>query len=201
MGSGHTARARGKAAIQRSHTSGPGPVADQPSWPWVIRHALCHHVSLDPDQWFPASADAESARHEAAAAIAICHGCPARAQCLAMSLRHWDIGQDGVWGGLVSTERATLREQVPDCITRHHGAAAPDPRDRCRWAEAVRGAEEPGIAEGVDGSLGVPVTTVPGTASGRQNRYDDDIGNLPVWPARSCSFAAGEAFLARSPGW
>ena len=98
MGFGHNARARGKAAIQRSYSSGLNPVAGLPSWPWVIRHALCRYVSLDPGQWFPASADAESARHEAAAAIAICHGCPVRAQCLAMSLRHWDIGQHGVWG-------------------------------------------------------------------------------------------------------
>ena len=166
-GSKHTARARGTAAIQRSHPSGPGPVAGRPPWPWVIRHALCRYVSLDPGQWFPASADAESARHEAAAAIAICHGCPVRAQCLAMSLRHWDIGQHGVWGGLVSAERATLREQVPDDRTRHPGAAPPDPPDRRGRAQAVRGAEEPGIAEGADGSIRAPVTTVPGTASGR----------------------------------
>jgi WhiB family redox-sensing transcriptional regulator len=130
MGFERAARARGKAAIHRSSPSGPGPVVGQPSWPWVIRHALCRYVSLDPDQWFPASVDTERARHEAAAAIAICQGCPVRAQCLAMSLRHWDIGQHGVWGGLVSAERATLRDQVPDDRTRHRGAAAPDPRDR-----------------------------------------------------------------------
>jgi hypothetical protein len=34
-----------------------------------------------------------SARGEAAAAIAICQACPVRGQCLALSLRHWDIGQ------------------------------------------------------------------------------------------------------------
>ena len=126
-GSEHTARARGQAAIPRSSPSGPAPVAGRPSWPWVIRHALCRYVSLDPDQWFPASADAESARHEAAAAIAICHGCPVRAQCLAMSLRHWDIGQHGVWGGLVSAERAALRSKrrtaeraIPGAAPRSH---------------------------------------------------------------------------------
>ena len=111
MGSGHAAPIRGPAATGRSHPSGPGPVTARSSWSWVIRHALCRYVSLDPDQWFPASAEAESARHEAAAAIAICHGCPARAQCLAFSLRHWDIGQHGVWGGLVSAERAALRSE------------------------------------------------------------------------------------------
>ena len=126
-GSEHTARARGTTAIQRPHPAGPGPVAGQPSWPWVIRHALCRYVSLDPDQWFPASADAESARHEAAAAIAICHGCPVRAQCLAMSLRHWDIGQHGVWGGLVSAERAALRSTRR---TAEHAIPGAAPRSR-----------------------------------------------------------------------
>ena len=97
-GSGRAAPIRGIAAIRRSHPSGLGPVTARSSWSWVIRHALCRYVSLDPDQWFPASAEAEPARHEAAAAIAICHGCPVRAQCLAVSLRYWDIGQHGVWG-------------------------------------------------------------------------------------------------------
>ncbi len=106
-GFNHAARIGDMAASQRSRPSGPG----RPSWSWVIRHALCWYVSLDPDQWFPASADAESTRHEAAAAIAICHGCPVRAQCLAVSLRDWDISQHGVWGGLVPAERATLRSR------------------------------------------------------------------------------------------
>jgi WhiB family redox-sensing transcriptional regulator len=103
----HAAPVRGEAA-----TRGPDPPG-RSSWSWVTRHALCRYVSLDPDHWFPASAEAERARHEAAAAIAICHGCPVRAQCLEMSLRHWDIGQYGVWGGLVSAERATLRNRIP----------------------------------------------------------------------------------------
>jgi hypothetical protein len=28
-----------------------------------------------------------------------------RARCLEVSLRHWDIGRHGVWGGLVATDR------------------------------------------------------------------------------------------------
>jgi hypothetical protein len=107
----HAARTGGAAVIQRSDPSGLGPSTGRPSWSWVIRHALCRYVSLDPDQWFPASVEVESARQEAAAAIAICHGCPVRAQCLAISLHCWDIGQHGVWGGLVSAERARLRSQ------------------------------------------------------------------------------------------
>jgi hypothetical protein len=54
-----------------------------------------------------------SARHEAAAAIAICQACPVRSQCLALSLRHWDVGQHGVWGGLVAAERAAMRRRMP----------------------------------------------------------------------------------------
>ena len=107
----HAARIRGAAVIQRSYAPRPGPGAGRPAWSWVIRHALCRYVSLDPDQWFPASAEVERARHEAAAAIAICHGCPVRAQCLEVSLRYWDIGQHGVWGGLLPAERATLRSR------------------------------------------------------------------------------------------
>jgi hypothetical protein len=49
------------------------------------------------------------ARRQAAAAIAVCATCPVRGQCLALSLRHWGIGQHGVWGGLVAADRARLR--------------------------------------------------------------------------------------------
>ena len=86
-----------------------GALADQDSWLRVIRDARCADASLDADQWFPISAEAGQARQEAAAAIAICATCSVRAQCLALSLRHWDIGQHGVWGGQVPAERAALR--------------------------------------------------------------------------------------------
>jgi Transcription factor WhiB len=89
-----------------------GPVTDQFSWARVARHARCADGDLDPDQWFPVSINADSARQEAAAAIAICTTCLVRGQCLALSLRHWDIGQHGVWGGLVAAERATLRRRA-----------------------------------------------------------------------------------------
>jgi Transcription factor WhiB len=89
----------------------PQPVAsriptEQASWTQVIRHARCADGDLDPDQWFPLSAEADQARREAAAAIAVCMACPVRGQCLALSLRHRDIGQHGVWGGLVPADRA-----------------------------------------------------------------------------------------------
>jgi Transcription factor WhiB len=101
-----------KAAAQEPYLLPPGPFTDQASWARVIRHARCADGSLDPDQWFPVSAEAGKARQEAAAAIAICTTCLVRARCLALSLRHWDIGQHGVWGGLVTAERAALRRRM-----------------------------------------------------------------------------------------
>ena len=77
----------------------------------VARQARCADSGLDPDQWYPVSAEPAQARHEAAAAIAVCIGYPVRALCLELSLRQWDIGQHGVWGGLVATDRARLRRR------------------------------------------------------------------------------------------
>jgi Transcription factor WhiB len=85
------------------------PFADRALWVRVIRHARCTDGSLDPDQWFPVSVEIDKARQEAAAAITVCTTCLVRAECLALSLRHWDIGQHGIWGGLVAAERAACR--------------------------------------------------------------------------------------------
>ena len=82
-------------------------------WARVARQARCADSGLDPDQWYPVSTEPAQARHEAAAAIAVCTSCPVRAQCLELSLRHWDVGQHGVWGGLVATDRARLRRRWP----------------------------------------------------------------------------------------
>jgi hypothetical protein len=89
------------------------PVTDDPSWTQVVRQARCADSNLDPDEWFPASIDPARARHEAAAAIAICISCLVRTQCLELSLRYWDIGQHGVWGGLIAADRARLRHRLP----------------------------------------------------------------------------------------
>jgi WhiB family redox-sensing transcriptional regulator len=87
--------------------------ADRPLQDAVARKARCADSALNPDEWFPVSLRTDSARREAAAAIAICRACPVRAQCLELSLRHWDFGQHGVWGGLVPAERAALRRRWP----------------------------------------------------------------------------------------
>jgi WhiB family transcriptional regulator, redox-sensing transcriptional regulator len=90
----------------------------------VTRQARCADSGLDPDQWYPVSIEPAQARHEAAAAIAICASCPVRAQCLELSLRQWAIGQHGVWGGLVATDRAHLRRRwLADHRGRHRTAA------------------------------------------------------------------------------
>jgi hypothetical protein len=105
-------RSPDRATVRQLYLLAPGAFSDQASWVRVIRNARCADASLDADQWFPVSAEAGKARQEAAAAIAICSTCLVRAQCLALSLRHWDIGQHGVWGGLVAAERAALRRRT-----------------------------------------------------------------------------------------
>jgi hypothetical protein len=83
----------------------PGRLTGPSLWALVIRHARCSDGGVDPDQWFPVSADPRRPRQEAAGAIAICTTCPVRGHCLTLSLRHWDIGQHGVWGGLIAADR------------------------------------------------------------------------------------------------
>ena len=89
----------------------------------VAGQARCAGSGLDPDQWYPVSIEPARARQEAAAAIAVCAGCPVRAWCLELSLRHWDVGQHGVWGGLVATDRADLRRRRPAGHRGRRGAA------------------------------------------------------------------------------
>jgi Transcription factor WhiB len=89
------------------------PLAGDALWARVPRYARCADSGLDPDEWFPVSIEAAQARHEAAAAIAVCTSCPVRAECLMLSLRHWDIGQHGIWDGLIAADRAWLRRRVP----------------------------------------------------------------------------------------
>jgi len=97
----------------RSDVERSAPPASRSLWNQVLSEARCIRSVLDPDDWFPASPTPEVARREAAMAIATCMACPVRAQCLELSLRHWDIGQHGVWGGLIPADRAELRRRWP----------------------------------------------------------------------------------------
>ena len=106
-----TAHAPAQVAAWPPDAPAPALAGSRP-WARVTRQGLCTKSSLDADEWFPVSSGAQEARREAAAAIAICQACPVRGQCLALSLRHWDVGQHGVWGGMVAAERASLRRQM-----------------------------------------------------------------------------------------
>ncbi len=84
-------------------------IDDRVLWQIVIARAACSDSGLSPDDWYPLSATAGAARHEAAAALSVCARCPVRTECLELSLRNWRVGQHGVWGGTVPPERQELR--------------------------------------------------------------------------------------------
>jgi hypothetical protein len=115
---GPAAHTPDRAAARPPYPPPPVSLPDQALWARVTRYARCADSTLDPDQWFPVSAEADKARHEAAAAITVCVTCFVRTHCLELSLRSWDIGQHGVWGGMVPAERAALRwrKQHPSII-------------------------------------------------------------------------------------
>jgi WhiB family redox-sensing transcriptional regulator len=90
----------------------PGELTDRELAGRVYRQARCAGSCLEPDEWFPVAPDVARARDQAAKAIAVCAGCPVRADCLELSLRRSvDIGAHGVWGGLVEGERWALRRR------------------------------------------------------------------------------------------
>jgi hypothetical protein len=47
-----------------------------------------------------------------------------RGHCLTLSLQHWDIGQHGVWGGLIAADRARLRRRMAADQTAGRGITA-----------------------------------------------------------------------------
>ena len=72
------ARTPDRATTGPPHLQMAGPFTDQALWARVISHARCADGTHDPEQWFPVSVQIEKARHEAAAAIAVCAICPVR---------------------------------------------------------------------------------------------------------------------------
>jgi WhiB family transcriptional regulator, redox-sensing transcriptional regulator len=82
---------------------------DRMLWGIVIGQAACSTSGRSPDDWYPVSAPAGTARREAAEAIAVCAACPVREECLELALRNWTVGQHGVWGGTAPAERQELR--------------------------------------------------------------------------------------------
>jgi WhiB family redox-sensing transcriptional regulator len=68
---------------------------------WQDRAACIGH---DPDLW----ADGLSSRRRAQA-IAICNGCPVKAECLEFALEQH--AKTGIWGGLTALERIEHKRQ------------------------------------------------------------------------------------------
>ena len=101
-------------------------ITDRILWLLVVGQGACSASGLSPDDWYPVSALAETARREAAGAIAVCAACPVREECLELSLRNWAVGQHGVWGGTVPAEREELRAgrvaQLARVLARNRGA-------------------------------------------------------------------------------
>ena len=117
-------RTRDGVTTPPPHPLRRGAAADHALTAQVTRYARCADSGLDPDQWFPVSVDPARARQDAAAAIAVCASCLVRGECLVLSLRHWEIGQHGVWGGLVAADRERLRRGLPGGPGRRRGPAA-----------------------------------------------------------------------------
>jgi Transcription factor WhiB len=78
----------------------------------VQAYAACAASGIDPDAWFPVSRDPESARREAADALAVCWTCRVRARCLELSFQQWAVGQHGIWGGTLPDERKALYDRL-----------------------------------------------------------------------------------------
>jgi WhiB family transcriptional regulator, redox-sensing transcriptional regulator len=92
-------------------------ISAKTAWFTVMFYAACADGALEPDAWFPVSQDPAGARLESADALALCRTCPVRALCLDLSLRHWTIGQHGIWGGTLPDERKALRDRRRSAMT------------------------------------------------------------------------------------
>lgn len=72
---------------------------------WWRTHAVC--ARIDPDTFFPARHGPAGQAAAVRRAVALCSGCPVRADCLEYALTHDE--RFGVWGGMTSSERQRLR--------------------------------------------------------------------------------------------
>jgi len=70
-----------------------------------MEQAACS--SADPELFFLPRTD-----HHTAQALAICHWCPVRSECLSTALAEGHV--DGIWGGLTETALAAAHQTVPD---------------------------------------------------------------------------------------
>jgi WhiB family transcriptional regulator, redox-sensing transcriptional regulator len=100
-------------AAGQARSVGPADLTDRQLMVLVTSPlARCASGGADADEWFPVATRWSRARTEAARALALCEECPVRAECLELSMRQWDgAGRYGVWGGLLETERAAIRQE------------------------------------------------------------------------------------------
>jgi WhiB family redox-sensing transcriptional regulator len=135
-------------------------VTDRMLWGIVIGQAACSTSGRGPDDWYPVSTPAGTARREAAEALAVCAACPVREECLELALRNWTVGQHGVWGGTVPAERQELRTgrvaQLTRILARSRAEAVssrggPDECPTGRQTTALWGRSQVGSAPTGDG--------------------------------------------------
>lgn len=84
----------------RTHLAKSLPKLDNPA---------CHTPDLDPDLFFPESAEEYVQTREAIRKI--CGGCPARVECLAYAIDNNETY--GIWGGMNNVERSRITHRVP----------------------------------------------------------------------------------------
>jgi WhiB family transcriptional regulator, redox-sensing transcriptional regulator len=104
-------------------------VEKPPPGPWTV-DAACLTAGLMPDSWWP------EVRHPRAdelaqAAIAVCGECPVQRECLEHALSAGEV--DGIWGGLLPSERrqmARARKQTREAA--HWQAKAEQARQAMR---------------------------------------------------------------------
>ena len=94
-----------------------GAWAVRPDWPTIPdgwRHNAACRGYTDDDLWFPVYGPGHGGEGRYAAACAeaatICAGCPVRAVCATVAIT--TRADDGVWGGLTTEDRATIRSAV-----------------------------------------------------------------------------------------
>ena len=96
------------------HPTDPKRWAVRPDWPTIPdgwRHNAACRERIDDDLWFLTSRN-NSDRYAAACAeaVTICAGCPVRAVCATVAIT--TRADHGVWGGLTTEDRATIRSAV-----------------------------------------------------------------------------------------
>ena len=99
------------------HPTDPKRWTVRPDWPTIPgrwHHDAACRWHIDEDLWFPVHGSGLGGEGRYAAACAdaatICAGCPVRAACATVAIT--TRADHGVWGGLTTEDRATIRAAV-----------------------------------------------------------------------------------------